>query len=195
MKRLPLFVKSILVLLPVIVFLVSYNLRMEEQRLKPHIYTMRAGKELVAKIKGDPEITMDTAEITLYSAGRKLKLSPSYISGRHLDWKQRYTTPMKDWVVHYSIMVPETAIGLADIKDSTTVSIFYDRRKETQVGEILHLGRYEGIPKSLVQLRQFVERQGYRLSGYYEEVYLVFEHIEPDPDNYETLLRYQVSKL
>jgi len=195
MKSFPLFVKSILVLLPIIVFLVSYNLRMEKQRFKPHIYTMRAGKELVAKIKGDPEITMDTAEITLYSAGRKLKLSPSYLSGRHLDWKQRDTTLMKDWIVHYSRMVPETAIGLADIKDSTTVSIFYDRRKEAQVAEILHLGRYEGIPKSLVQLRQFVERQGYKLSGYYEEVYLVFEHIEPDPDNYETLLRYQVSKL
>ena len=195
MKRLPLFGKSILVLLPVIVFLVSYNLRMEEQRFKPHIYTMAAGRVLVAKIKGDPEITMDTAGITLYSAGRKLKLSPSYISGRHIDWKQRHITPMKDWVVHYSRMVPETAIGLTDIKDSATASIFYDRRKETQVAEILHLGRYENIPESLVKLRQFVESQGYRLSGYYEEVYLVFEHIESDPDNYETLLRFQVSKL
>jgi len=92
-------------------------------------------------------------------------------------------------------MVPETAIGLADIKDSATASIFYDRRKETQVAEILHLGRYENIPESLVKLRQFVESQEYRLCGYYEEVYLVFEHIESDPDNYETLLRYQVSKL
>jgi len=195
MNKLPLLVKFILALLPVIVFLVSYNLRMEKQRLQPYIYSLGAGKVLVAKIKGDPEITMDTAGTTLYNAGRKLKLSPSYISGRHRDWKQRYTTPVKDWIVYYSRMVPETATGLADLKDSTTVSIFYDRRKETQVAEILHLGRYEKIPDSLEKLRHFVESQGYMLSGFYEEVYLVFEHIEPNPNNYETLLRYQVSKL
>lgn len=194
MKSLPLFVKSILVLLPIVIFLVSYNLGMEEQRFKPHIYTMRAAKVLVAKIKGDPEITMDTAGITLYNAGRKLKLSPSYISGRHLDWKQRETTPMKDWVIHYSRMVPETAIGLADIKDTANVSIYYERRENTEVAEILHVGRYEDIPESLKKLRQFVEKEGYRISGFYEEVYHIFESIESDPGKYETLLRYQVAQ-
>ncbi|MGI9315796.1 MAG: hypothetical protein ACR2QW_00575, partial [bacterium] len=91
--------------------MIYYNLRMETQRFEPHIYTMTGGKVLVAEIKGDPHITMDTAGLTLFNAGRKLRLSPSYMSARHLAWNQRNTTPIQDWVVHYSRMVPETAIG------------------------------------------------------------------------------------
>lgn len=167
---------------------------MGNERYEPCIYTLTGGKVLVAKITGDPDITLDTAGITLYSASRKLKLSPSFIAARHLNWNQRYTTPKKDWIVHYSRMVPETAIGLAEIKDTVNVKIFYDRREETEIAEILHVGSYETIPESLEKLRQFIDNQGYKLSGFYEEVYIVFEQIEPNPYEYETLLRYQVVK-
>lgn len=194
MKMIPALVKTIAFLLPAIAFITYYNLRMDKERFEPHIYTLTGGKVLVAKISGDPEITMDTAGTTLYSAGRKLKLSPSYITGRHLDWNQRNTTPRKDWVVYYSRMVPETAIGLADIKDTTNVSIYYERRENTEVAEILHVGRYEDIPESLKKLCQFADKEGYRFSGFYEEVYQIFESIESDPGKYETLLRYQVAQ-
>lgn len=194
MKMVPALVKTIAFLLPVIAFITYYNLRMDKERFEPHIYTLTGGKVLVAKISGDPDITMDTAGTTLYSAGRKLKLSPSYITGRHLEWNQRNTTPIQEWVVYYSRMVPETAIGLADIKDTANVSIYYERRENTEVAEILHVGRYEDIPESLKKLRQFVEKEGYRISGFYEEVYHIFESIESDPGKYETLLRYQVAQ-
>ena len=194
MKMIPALLKTIAFLLPVIAFITYYNLRMDKERFEPHIYTLTGGKVLVAKISGDPDITMDTAGTTLYSAGRKLKLSPSYITGRHLERNQRNTTPIKDWVVYYSRMVPETAIGLADIKDTTNVSIYYERRENTEVAEILHVGRYEDIPESLKKLRQFVDKEGYRFSGFFEEVYQVFESIESDPAKYETLLRYQVAQ-
>ncbi len=49
---------------------------------------------------------------------------------------------MQHWDIYYSRMVPETAIGLADIKDTADVSIFYDRREITEIAEILHVGRY-----------------------------------------------------
>lgn len=194
MKMIVALVKTIAFLLPAIAFIVYYNLRMDKESYEPYIYSLTGGKVLVARISGDPDITMDTAGITLYSAGRKLKLSPSYITARHLDWNQRKTTPRKDWVVYYSRMVPETAIHLADIKDSADVSIYYDRREKTEVAEVLHVGRYEDIPESLKKLRQFVDKEGYRFSGFYEEVYRVFESIESDPDEYETLLRYQVAQ-
>ena len=74
------------------------------------------------------------------------------------------------------------------------MSIYYERREHTEVAEILHVGRYEDIPESLKKLRQFVEKEGYRFSGFYEEVYQIFESIEPDPGKYETLLRYQVAQ-
>ncbi len=193
MKRISIVLKSAAVLLPGIAFMIYYNLRIDTLRFEPHIYTLTGGKVLVAKIQGDPDITMDTAGLTLYSAGRKLKLSPSYMSARHLKWNQRDTTPMQDWVIYYSRMVPETAVGLADIKDTAEVSIFYDRREKTEIAEILHVGRYEEIPESLARLQQFIDKQGYRLSGFYEEVYQVFESIESNPNKYETLLRYEVA--
>lgn len=179
-------------LLPVIAFIIYYNLRMDKERYEPHICTLTGGKVLITKIPGDPDITMDTAGTTLYSAGRKLKLSPSYIAARHLTWKQRDTTPKKDWVVYYSRMVPETATDLADIQNSANVTIYYERRETTMIAEILHMGRYDDIPQSIIKLRQFIDKEGYRLRGFYEEVYLVFEHIEPDPNKFETLLRYQI---
>ena len=194
MKKIPILLKSAVFLLPGIAFMIYYNLRMDAERFDPHIYTMAAGKVLVAKIKGDPDITMDTAGLTLFSAGRKLKLSPSYMSARHLEWNQRDTKLRQDWVVYYSRMVPETAMSLADIQDSAEVSIFYDRREKTEIAEILHVGRYDRIPESLEKLRLFVEKEGYSLTGFYEEVYRVFEYIEPNPNKYETLLRYQVAR-
>ena len=188
-------VKLIAFLIPVIALLTYYNLSMEKKCYEPHIYTINSGRVLVAKITGDPDITLETAQTTLYSAARKLKLSPSYITARHLDWEQRDTVPREQWVVHYSRMVPETATDLADIEDTTYVSIFYDRRETTKIAEILHLGRYEDIPQSLKKLRTYINNEGYRLSGFYEEVYLVFEAIESSPSKYETLLRYQIVRL
>jgi len=190
----PILLKSAALLLPGIIFMICYNTRMESHRLEPHMYTISGAKVLVAKITGDPDISMDTAEMTLYSAGRKLKLSPSYMSARHLVWNQRDTTPIENWEILYSRIVPETAIGLADIQDTAEVSIFYERREKTEIAEILHIGRYDDIPESLERLRNYVLDSGYRLSGFYEEVYLVFESREPNPNKYETLLRYQVAR-
>ena len=174
-------VTALVCLLSVIAFITHYNLRMEKARYEPHIYTLTGGKVLVARITGDPDITMDTAGTTLYSAGRILKLSPSYMSARHLHWDQRDTAPEQDWVVHYSRMVPETATQLADITDTPYVKIFYERRETTEIAEILHVGRYQDIPESLAKLRRFISEEGYELCGFYEEVYIVFEQIESNP--------------
>jgi len=194
MKISPVVLKTVAFLLPAVAFIIYYNLRMDKERYEPYIYTLTGGKVLVAKISGNPDSTIDTAQITMYSAGRKLKLSPSYISARHPDWNQRETTPRENWIIYYSRMVPETATDLADIKDSAHVSISFDRRKPTKIAEILHLGMYDDIPKSLAKLRQFIDREGYKISGFYEEVYLVFEDIEADPNKYETLLRYEITR-
>jgi hypothetical protein len=194
MKKSLLFVKALLFLLPIIAYITHYNLRMEKERYKPHIYTLTGGKVLVAQITGDPDVTLDTAATTLYSAGRKLKLSPCYMSGRHLNWKQRETIPRKEWVVHYARVVPETAVGFADIENPAEKGIYYERREETEIAEILHLGRYEEIPHSLLKLRRFIEHQGYRIVSFYEEVYLVFDPIEPNPGKYETSRRYEATK-
>jgi hypothetical protein len=177
-----------------VLFVVVYNWRVEQQRYEPRIYSLAAGKELIVEITGDPDITWDTAALTLYSTGRQLKLSPSYMSGRHAQWRQRENKSPEEWKIQYTRPVPETAVGLGDIRDSADVSLYFQRRDKMTIAEIRHPGRYENIPNSLARLRQYISNAGYRLDGFYEEVYLVFETIEPDPALYETLLRYQVSK-
>jgi len=177
-----------------VIFVTVYNWRIEQQRYEPRIYSLAPGKELIVEITGDPDITWDTVALTLYSAGRKLKLSPSYMSGRHPQWRQRENKSPEEWEIQYARPVPGTVAGLGDIRDSADVSIYFQRRDKMTIAEIRHPGRYENIPKSLVKLRQYISKAGYRVDGFYEEVYLVFESIEPDPALYETLLRYQVSK-
>ena len=61
MKILRILLKSVAVLLPGIAFMLYYNLRMEAQHFQPYIYTITGRKVLVARIKGDPDITIDTA--------------------------------------------------------------------------------------------------------------------------------------
>ena len=194
MKNLLPLAKALAFLLPAILFMTCYNLRMDKARYEPHIYTVTGGKFLVAQISGDPDVTRDTASTTLFSAGRILTLSPSYMSARHLQWNQRDTTPVQDWVVQYARVVPETSTGLAGIEDTADVKIFYERRGKTEIAEILHVGHYDDIPGSLEKLRRFIDMNGYQLNGFYEEVYLVFEQIESNPYAYETLLRYQVTR-
>lgn len=188
------FIKLLVILLPGIIFMILYNMQMEKKRFEPHIYTLSASRVLAAKIQGDPDITRDTAGVTLFSAGRILKLSPSYMAARHLHWNQRENVPLQDWIIDFSRMVPETAVGFGGIENPEKAGLYYERREKTEVAEILHSGRYENIPDSLKILRGFITKKGYQINGFYEEVYLVFEHIESDPGKYETLLRYQVEK-
>lgn len=82
----------------------------------------------------------------------------------------------------------ETAIVLADILDTVDVNIFYDRREKTEVTGILYICCYLEILESLEKLRQFIAKGRYKLSGYYEEVYLVFEYIESNPKNMKPYL-------
>ena len=180
--------------LPLVGFMLYYNDQMDEKLFEPRIYKMPVGKVLVVRIQGDPDITMDTAGITLYSIGRILKLSPSYIIGRHEQWNQRELLPPKQWFIDYSRIVPETATDLIVIENTSTAPIYYERRDEVEVAEILHIGRYEEIPHSIEKLKEYIKQQGYQLNGFYEELYLVFEQIEPDPKEYETILRYQVEQ-
>ena len=64
-----------------------------------------------------------------------------------------------------------------------------------ETAEILHIGPYEKEAPTVNRLKQYIEKQGYELSGFHEEVYLrgpgsAFSK----PDNYYTIIRYSVKK-
>ncbi|THB75622.1 MAG: hypothetical protein D6B25_11740 [Desulfobulbaceae bacterium] len=185
---------GMITLIGAVVFLAWYNHRAELNRFQPYITTSSPVKELVTEITGDPDITFDSALTIFHNAARVLKLSPSYLTGRHLSWQQRTQVSRSQWVIHYRRPVPQTAIRLDKLQHSTRIKSYFSHRPALTTAQILHIGRYETIPESLETLRDYIDRQGYQLSGFYEEVYLKFEQIEPDPAKYETILRYQIKK-
>lgn len=193
--RISSYLKVFTTLLPIVAFLMYYNLQMEAARFEPYLSEVIEGKELVTKLSGDPDITFDSALTVFYNAARALKLSPSYITAHHSSWRQRETIPQRDWVIYYTRRIPETATSLAGLQQDSRVQTFFNRRNKTTTAEILHVGRYEDITESLGKLRRFMTEQGYRPSGFYEEVFLKFDPIESNPYQHETLLRYQVARL
>ncbi len=195
MMRTSSYTKVFVILLPIVAFIMYYNRQMEAARFEPYLSEISKGKELVTIISGDPDITFDSAMTVFYNASRVLKLSPSYITAHHRSWRQRETIPPRDWVIHYKRRVPETAHSLTGLQQDRKVQTFFNRRNKTTTAEILHIGRYEDIPKSLGKLQRFITQQGYRPSGFYEEVFLKFDPIESNPYKHETLLRYQVIRL
>ena len=169
-----------------------YNLQIYEQRDEPIIRTLTATKELVATISGDPEYTIDTALITFHSISRLLRLSPSIISGRYAHFDQRQNDQIRKHTIEYARSIPETLTSLGAIKNTETVTLKIKRREPVIVSELLHTGPYENIPQAIEEMLQFIDAQGYQATGAYEEVYLVFERIERDPEKFKTLLRLRV---
>jgi len=58
--------------------------------------------------------------------------------------------------------------------------------------EVLHRGPYDLIPAAIEVMLQSIDTRGYQATDLYEEVYLVFEKIERDPQKFETLLRVNI---
>jgi hypothetical protein len=169
-----------------------YNLRIYEQRNEPIIRTLPASKELVATITGDPEYTIDTALLTFHSIGRLLKLSPAILTGRYSHLDEGRDTTVKKHTIEYTRTIPETLTSLGAIKNTETVTLEIRRREDVLVAEVLHRGPYDLIPAAIEAMLQSIDTRGYQATGLYEEVYLVFEKIERDPQKFETLLRVNI---
>ena len=169
-----------------------YNLRIYEQRNEPIIRTLPASKELVATITGDPEYTIDTALLTFHSIGRLLKLSPAILTGRYSHLDERRDTTVKKYTIEYTRAIPETLTSLGAIKNTETVTLEIRRREDVLVAEVLHRGPYDLIPAAIEAMLQSIDTRGHQATGLYEEVYLVFEKIERDPQKFETLLRVNI---
>lgn len=191
MKKILLFAVAFILLIGLTGFALQYNTKMEEIRLSPRIYSLEAARYLVVELEGDPKTTRKTAGKTLYSISRMLRLSPSYMSGLHLDWQQRELLPKNQWLISYGKRVPETAGGLQDVINDGE-KIYFERRPKILVAEILHLGPYSEIPASLARLRLYAKKKGYQPSGFYEEVYLKSLPFTKKQHEFETLLRYQL---
>ncbi len=176
------------------VIMIAYNAAIEIVRHEPFVYSSPRQKLLVAELTGDPETTLESAGILFHNLARQLKLSPSYITSRYPDRWQWQADAGKEELILYHRVVPETAMDLANVTRDNSTNIYFKRSEEERIASIIHVGRYEEIPHSQRKLQQFILDNGYLIDGYYEETRIIAEFNESDPDNYETVLRYQVTR-
>jgi effector-binding domain-containing protein len=65
-----------------------------------------------------------------------------------------------------------------------------------EIAEILHKGPYENETATIRKLHRFLEKTGYRINGFHEEVYLRGPGLPWNtPEKFVTIIRYPVQKI
>ncbi|HIQ16265.1 MAG TPA: hypothetical protein EYH38_12005 [Leucothrix sp.] len=98
------------------------------------------------------------------------------------------------WEGVVAIPLPANITNLSESKhDKLTARITTWEYGET--AEILHIGPYEKEAPTVKELKDYIDKQGYEITGLHEEVYLRGPGTPfCKPKNYYTIIRYPVKK-
>lgn len=112
-------------------------------------------------------------------------------------WPADPATPEDQWVGILAMPIPDSVTALPDppSKDGHTVELATWTYGE--VAQILHEGSYDTEPPTVQRLHDFIQAQGYRISGLHEEEYVKGPGMffRGDPAKYLTVIRYPVQKV
>lgn len=101
----------------------------------------------------------------------------------------------EDWQGVVGLPVPEAVVELPRRVDSGPFSLRLTYWEYGEVAEILHVGSYETELPQIARLEDFIQAQGYRISGEHEEEYLRGPGMPMvKPESYYTIIRYPVTK-
>ena len=154
---------------------------------------------LVVEAKGDPNVVAGKAFGLLFSTYYKLRNNQkSFGLAPRARWSQSIlTTNKEDWVGRYALPVSPGAKLPDKFKiDDPDLKVSIVTWKYGTVAEILHIGAYSEEPATVKNLLDFIEVNGYRVSGDHEEEYLRGPGMfgKGDPNQYYTIIRYTVFK-
>lgn len=165
----------------------------------PQILTMEPQKVLQVRAQGNPNAVGKRAfgllMKTYFGLKGVPKGGPSFQPPR-ARWPVEEDIPMEEWVGLYAMPVPESVTEVAG-GDSEDLQVELVTWEYGEVAQILHVGRYDQEIADTETLKEFIRAQGYEIMGLHEEEYLkgpgfIFAG---NPDNYLTLIRYQVRKI
>lgn len=165
---------------------------------EPRITTLPRQKMIVAEAHGDPSSAAGKAFGAVFKMAYKIKgkVKGMKIQAPRARWPNGLDTPKEQWVGYVAMPVPEevTALPEQDAKAAAKAKLEYWEYGE--VAEILHVGAYGDEPPTVQKLIQFIQAQGYKIAGPHEEEYLKGPGMffKGNPDNYKTILRYQIAK-
>jgi hypothetical protein len=166
----------------------AQDLKAFEPLKDPRIRTMPAQKMLVVETKGDPNTAGQAGFSLLFKTFFSLPgVTMAAPRGR---WSNSLTAPKNEWSGLLALPLPDSVAGLPAGTTGAKIEIW----QYGEVAEILHLGGYDKEPPTVEKLLKFIAEKGYAVAGPHEEEYLKGPGMAPGPDDYWTIIRYQVKK-
>ncbi|MEW6087456.1 MAG: GyrI-like domain-containing protein [bacterium] len=190
----------IFLIIAFIFFMPSKNLKEYEHLRDPKISTHPGQKMLVVESVGDPNVAGKDAFGLLFKTFYGLKKSNKEmkISAPRARWPKPPDTPKNEWIGIYGLPVPETVMGLPEIKGKKPgLEAKIEFWEYGVVAEILHTGPYSEETSSIEKLYKFIADNGHKIAGPHEEEYLKGPGMffKGNPKKYKTIIRYQVEKI
>lgn len=175
------------------------NIPPELEDLKePRITTRLPQPMLLVEAKGDPTTVGAQAFgllFQLYYQSPATPKGPQQPAPR-ARWPVEFDQPRSEWLGIYAIPVPEGMDALPSHTAPPGLKAMLTTWEYGDVAEVLHVGPYSREESTLERLREFVEGQGYTITGPHEEEYIRGPTMSgpSDPEQYLTILRYVVSR-
>lgn len=167
--------------------------------MKPRITTLDSRLSLVVNFEGDADKVLKEAFGKLFSSYYRVKGVPKgqqqppsmaryegFDTILELSQKNIKDMPWKGFV---SIPVPKNT----QFKNSDDVKL--EIVDYGLVAELVHFGPYDQEMENIERLKDFINKEGYKIIGLHEEQYILgpgFLYV--NPKNYITIIRYQISK-
>ena len=169
----------------------------EYEHLKnPAISTRPSQKMIVVEAVGDPNVVGEKVFellFDLYYSTDGVERWP--LPAARARWPVSPDLPREEWVGVYGIPVPETVTELPEHESEADLRVSLTTWEYGEIAELLHVGPYDRETPSIEKLNAFIAERGYETTSPHEEEYLKGPGIffRGNPENYVTILRYEIS--
>jgi hypothetical protein len=164
----------------------------------PRIRQIPELKMLTIEVTGDPNETVGDGFEILYKSAYKLKGGPldgieMRPRGRWLNGINGPSLPRSEWKAILAIPVSSE---ITDLPEGLNPKVKLEKWEYGDIAEILHTGSYATEIPTVEKLHKYIKENGYEIIGNHEEVYVRGPGMffKGNPDEYLTLIRYQVKK-
>jgi len=168
---------------------------------EPRIINMSDQKMAVLRVEGDPNTVTEKYLPALYGTvyplkmGLKTKGKDFKVEKPRARWpKGVLEVPKDEWIGLYALPIPKDTKVLPLQKKVTGAEIKIETWKYGSVAEVLYIGPYSEEGATIKGLHKFIDKNGYRIVGDHEEVYLSDPRRTP-PERSRTIIRYCVEKV
>lgn len=174
---------------------------------EPRIIDKPDVQSIKVDFDGDADVVLKAAFGKLYKVYYALKNVPKWKGqpapiaryenfDAQLDALNIETIKDLPWKGFIAIPVPQSISSLPDEFKSAPYPVRLETLTYGMVGEIVHFGAYEDETPTINQLKQYITNQGYEITGLHEEEYIKGPGLPfVKPNDYITIIRYQVAKL